>query len=534
MKLTTRLVPLFLLSFLSAPPAFAQDETADAPAPVATEGVDATDATTDALQLPPMMLRLRTGGILWGSIVEHTPEWVRFQRVDSGGIVRLPWVRLDPAEEEDLRLRFGYVDAAADEIMVTVDRFPLRDGTEITGLIESRTDQYIFVKTAVSTIPVPKTQVAGPSTRVQVPALEIYTRGELYQQKVLEMQADLLAEGEVGAQANYEVADYCERLFDYEHAAHHYRRTAELDPLFETEAVLIAISRSETKAEKQEQVDMIAQIDLYRARKRYDLAVELIQQFPVLFPDSPLMEDFRKMQDRVAKYQERDLRAETVRLWHNWTKKLTGQAVREHKTYEAVLAYIEDGLVEDLRQGVVEDLQRLAPGIEPDEMQQFWDEREGGRRRQATYGLGTWLLGEDRALANIEPQEEKKKPAEKGSQDEARQKLEDRIKRYLDNQELARKAKAGGESEDDDPEKFWAGWNWSGRSLWTLAYFVENSGLFRLEKVLFNNCRGCGGKGVREVIFTGSAVSGDAGGNSRLFRCATCRGIARTRRIKYR
>ena len=534
MKLTTRLVPVFVLSFLCAPPLLAQDETADAPPSAAIEEGSEPDAASAELQLPPMMLRLRTGGILWGSIVEHTPEWFRFRRVDNGGVVRLPWARLDPAEEENLRLRFGYVDAAADEIMVTVDRFPLRDGTEITGLIESRTDQYIYVKTAESTIPIPKTQIAGASTVVQVPALDIYTRGELYQQRVLELQADLLAEGEVGAKANYETAEFCERLFDYPRAAHHYRKAAELDPTFETELVLIAISRSEMKAEQQEQVDMIAQIDLYRARKRYDLAVELIQKFPVEFPDSPLMEDFRKMQDRVAKYQERDLRAETVRLWHKWTGKLTGQAARELKTHEAVLAYIEDGLLDELRTGVVEELQRLAPGIEPDEMQRFWDERKGGRRRQATYGLGTWLLGEDRALAELVSQEEKKEPAEKGSQGEERQKLEERIKRYLENQELARKAKVGGESDEDDPEKFWAQWNWSGRSLWTQAYFVEHSGLFRLEKVLFNNCRGCGGKGVREVIFTGSAVSGDAGGNHRLIRCPTCRGIARTRRIKYR
>ena len=523
--LRTLLVPA-LLSLVPLA-SFAQSDEPPPPAPVEETAEDSGE-----LSLPPMMLRLRTGDILWGAVIEHDPEFLRFRRVDTGGVVQLAWGLLDPEEEGDLRLRFGYVDAGADEIMVTADRFYLKDGTEITGLIESRTDQYLFVKTAEKTIPVPKAQIAGASTTVQVPALDIFTKDELYQRKVLELQQDLLEAGTVGAEANYVLAEYCERLFDYSRALHHFQRTAFLDAAYEPELVPTAIARSEVKAAQQDQVDMLAEIDLWRARKRYDKAIALIQEFPEKYPDSPLLEDWNKMRDRVSKYQERDLAAEIVRLVYSHTTKLTRKAAREMLDYETILGYLDEGLIEDLREKVVEDLQQLAPGIEPDEMQRFWDLREGGRRRTATYGLGTWLIGEERALM-IPVVEEKKPEAEKGSQEEARQKLEKRISRYLQNQELARKSTGGDQLEEEDPAQYWAQMNLSGRSLWTLAYFVEFSGLFRLERVYLDNCRGCGGVGVREVLFTGSAVSGASGG-SRLYRCSTCHGLARVRRYKYR
>jgi hypothetical protein len=531
MQRTFRLAAVALI--LSPLVPFAQE--ADAPSPAAGDEVvlDEEGGEIASPAMPPMMLRLRSGAILWGSVLEHDPDGIRFRRVSTGGIVQLAWGRLDPAEEGALRLRFGYVDSGADEIMVTADRFQLINGTEIIGLIESRTDQHLFVKTAERTIPVAKSQVAGASTTVQVPALDIFTKDELYQRRVLELQAELLGEGTDAAEANFALAQYCERLFDYARALHHYRKTAELDPEFEAEEVAPAAARCEVKAAQQEQVDMLAEIDRWRARKRYDRAIELLGQFPERFPNSPLLEDWNKLRDRVAKYQERDLAAEIVRLVYSHTTKLTRKAARDKTAYESLLAYLEEGLLEDLRQAVVDDIQQLAPGIEPDEMQRFWDARERGRRRTGSYGFGTWLLGEDRALALPIPEDEKKSAPEEGSQAEAREKLQQRIARYLQNQELARKTKSGDQFEEEDPAKFWSQLNLSGRSLWTLAYFVEFSGLFRLDRVYLDNCRACGGAGAREVLFTGSAVSGDSSGR-RLRRCTTCHGIGRVRRIKYR
>jgi hypothetical protein len=58
----------------------------------------------------PTMLRLRDGSIRWGSVEGHDPDGIRFRVLDTGGLARLPWSLLDPAEAADLRQRFGYVE----------------------------------------------------------------------------------------------------------------------------------------------------------------------------------------------------------------------------------------------------------------------------------------------------------------------------------------------------------------------------------------------------------------------------------------
>ncbi len=479
------------------------------------------------------LVRLRDGRILWGSIVEHEPDSIQVHRLETDGTVRLPWSMLDPAEEKTLKTRFGYVDTVAEEVMTQADRLTLTDGSEIVGLIVRRSDEHVYVKRADSTVPVAKRLISGAATIVQVPALEIFTREELYQQKVFELQGALQEEGTLGAQANFELARYCESLFDFANAARHYRFTAEADPAFEPDVVSASIARAELKASLQEQVDHLAQIDLWRARKRYDRALELVATFPNLYPQSPLMDDWIRMRDRVRRYQERELREQVVRRSHSWATKLARQAAREIDSYEGVLDYLDEKMAEDLLEGVHKDLLPIAPDIELPTVRRLWDERTGGRYRQASYGLATWLLGKDKAQARLEEEEEEEEVAE-GSQAEARRELEARLRRYYENQTLARQAKSGGGALGEDPETFWESLNSGARSSWILAYFVENSGLFRIERIRFAPCRDCGGTGGKDVIFSGAAMVGGQEGGRDLVPCATCHTVKIVRRVRYR
>ena len=444
--------------FLSTPLALAQGDASAVP----LEGE------------PTRMLRLATGDILWGSIAAHDPDGLSFHRVDNDGVLALPWAVLDPAEAEELRLRFGYVDTQTEELMVDAERLQLADGTELTGVITDNDENYLWLKRSEGTTAVPKLSLRGPSSRVRVPALDIYTKDELYQKKAFELQERLLLDGAEGAAAHDEMAQYCETLFDFVHALEHYQFVAKLDPTYQADRIGGALARTEKKAANQEQVDLLAQIDLWRARRRYDLAIEGLRLFSETYPDSPLFEDLNKLRDRVAKYQERDLRKEIVRVIHSQTVRIARDAARHKKTYEEVLGYIDEGMAQDLFKRAQESLQKLAPGIEAEEIERIWRQREGGKRRQASFGLGTWLLGESRALATYDDKEEEPEP-ERGSQAEARQKLEDRIDRYLRNQELARKAKSSSGGEDGDPAKFWTEWPYAGRYQWVQAYFVEFS-----------------------------------------------------------
>ena len=181
------------------------------------------------------------------------------------------------------------------------------------------------------------------------------------------------------------------------------------------------LERAGEKAAVQAQVDLLREIDLWRARRQYDKAVAGLQSFPALYPNSPLMPDLNKLRERVAKYQERDLRAEVVRSWHHWTRRLAQTAARK-LSYEEVLAYLDGPMTEEVLTKVHEELKDIASEIQPDEVRRLWEERKGGKMRQASYGNGTWLLGEGRARAGVE--KESDEPAEAGSQNAERQKIE--------------------------------------------------------------------------------------------------------------
>jgi hypothetical protein len=485
------------------------------------------------------MLRLRSGDIAFGSVVGHDAEGIRFRLLETGGEVPLAWSFLDPTEADGLRLAYGYVESEAEELLVDADRLELANGSELVGRIVNRSDTHLWVKRAEGTMPIPKTQVRGAITSVQAPALDVFTKEELYQEKAFELGGRLAATGRTGAQAHDELARYAERLFDFAHALQHYQRALELDPSYEAARLAQDVARATEKAALAQQVELLAEIDLWRARKRYDKAIEQLAAFRTRFPKSPLLTDLGKLQERVRRAQERDLREEIVGRWHFWAVRLAREAARK-PTLEEVRDYLDEKLGEEVAQKVRADVQTIAPGIEVDQVRRLWGERKGGKFRTATYGLGTWLLGES-ARAELDQTKEKKKeeaPAA-GSTSEARKKLEERIKRYLDNQRLTRDAAANRDASDD-PQAFWAEWNAAGRSQWILAYYAEKSGDFRDLVARFSNCRECGGTGARDVLFTGSAASVEDGegqgqrAGETLVACPACHLIGIVRRVRYR
>jgi len=481
------------------------------------------------------MLRLRSGAVEFGAILTHDPEGVRLRRLENGGEIVLPWSFLDPREAEALRSVYGYVEVEDEELELDAERIQLADGREVIGRIVNRSETYLNVKRAEGTVPIPLTNVRGAITSVRVPALEIFTKEELYQEKALELQARLALEGEAGARAHDELARFAERLLDFVRAAQHYRRAGELGPAFDAARIGAARVRTEAKAALQAEVDELAAIDLARARKRYDVALERMQDFRTLHPKSSLIEDLNKLQTRIARAQERDLREEIVSRWHHWTVRLAKEAGRK-TSFEEVQAYLDEKLGEEIVQKVRDDVQTIAPGIEVDQVRKLWGERKGGKFRSASYGLGSWLLGDS---ARAELDQDKKgaasAPPAPGSAAEARQKLEDRIKRYIDNQKLTRKSGAGQASADDDPQLFWGEWNWAGRAQWVLAYHAEKSGDFKDVEGRLSPCPACGGAGARDVLFTGSAASADnQGAGETLVACPSCHTVGVVRRVRYR
>jgi len=531
-SLSIALLSVVSIALLGAAPS-ATPSLALGASPSVSLGAQASAASPGETQV----LRLRSGDILWGQVVEHDAGTLRFRRIDTGGIVSLPWSFLDPVEEAERRLEFGYVELAAEELLVDAERFTLRDGSELMGVLDGRDTRFIWIKNADGRIPIPVQNIQGAPERVRVAALEVYSRQELYQAKSAELGAALVASGRTGAVAHDELAKYSERLFDYVHAYEHYSYVDQLDPSYDSQRIGSALERAKLKAEQQEQLDVLSAIDLHSARGRFDRALAALALFEERYPDSPLREDWIKLRDRVKKAQLSAVREAVRRSVYSWTTRLAREAVRKHTEYSSLVAYLEDDMQEALFEAVRGDLARLAPGIEEGEIKQIWLERKLAGARPATFGVGTWLLGKERANKTYAKEKDKEKEGEgdkQPSKADARKQLDERLEAYIKNQQLTRKAQSRGSSdEEDENQKFWELWNYSSRWHWAQAYFIEDSELFSVTSVSYTACRECGGKGILEILNLGGASKNSKRGNVAT-PCPTCHTLGIVRRIRYR
>jgi hypothetical protein len=465
---------------------------------------------------------------------------VIFQRLDNGGLVRMPWQQLDPGQSSELLEQFGYVDHSGDELTVEADRFELDDGTEIIGRIVSRTENEIFVKTSESLLPVPKRRIRGALTVVVVPAMNIFTREELYR-----AEADKLDPNSAAAQ--YELARHCERILDFKLALEHYKLAQSLQPDYGNGLLPATIVRVQEKAINQTQLDFLYSVDSLRMRGRFDDALRACEVFGEKWPESSLRSEAERKKKQVLKARENMMRGMVVSQYYKWVERLaTAQARQEGGTLEAALAYLEDKMKDDLLAVVTADIKRaVGASVKPEEVKKMWDERKYLRFKRASYGQGTWLLGDAAALKEYGDQKTTTDDKPKTAAEAERSKLEAKINRYLANQQIVSKKKAAAgpkEGEESEQETFWRTWTSYYRSLWLQAYFAENGGELRIVKEELSNCPDCNGTGTREMINTGNARSnpsgsqGNDGGNSAglvVIDCPLCHRIGRIRRVNF-
>ena len=487
----------------------------------------ASTAAQTAVPAPEdvILLKLADSRALWGQIVGHDAERVTLLRLDNGGTVSLPWALLEPTQAETYLEQFGYVDHSDDELLVEAERMTLVDGTEIVGKVVTRNERELHVKTSSSLFPVPLARLKGVIVPVQVPALDIYTRSELYQTELLNLDPQ-------SAESQFALAGYCERILDFEHAVEHYKAAQALDPTFKSTELPQFLVRSQKKAENQQQLEHLYAVDSLRARDKFDAALLKLDEFDQAFPENDLKQEVQKKRAQVVKARSQALARLVPSSYYDWAQRLTEKVARDPKmTFTSSLEYVEESLTEDIFTAVHAELQKLVgESVTPDEVRLNWQQRKQGRVRKASYGQGTWLLGEDKARAELP---ERGAPEPDTEKDAKRAELEEKIKRYMENQAMVKRAQQSAEKKDEN-EAFWSTWRSNCRGLWLLGYYAEFGGEMKLRKpVHFRNCPDCNGGGIREIINTGSARSGSAGANTQIIQCPLCMGIGIQRRVDF-
>jgi tetratricopeptide (TPR) repeat protein len=488
---------------------------------------DPSDSPTAGPESPPLEVRaiqLRNGSLHWAQVVEHDDSGLLLRRIENGGLVRISWNLLEPRQAERLRIDWGYVSTESAELLIEVDRLILHNGSEVLGVIENREGADFTVRHGGNIQIVPKRAVKNLSSGVQVPALSIYSREQLYSREAA--QTDL-----TDPVAHNELALFCERILDFQSAVRHYEGALELGIEDGDGQLVRALDRAKVKAALQEQVDYLHQTEILQRRGQFDVALERVEKFPVTFPGSPLQKELARTKMNILQARERALLALVRRSWNIWAQRLSRKAA-SGTSFEAATGYASEKLGQDIRAAVLKDAQELASDLDLEQLDVFWIARARRRYSHASYGNGTWLLGEDRALAGTPTQQGNKPSKGGGEKDAERAALEQKIKRFLENQKRARRAR----SSADEADSFQTGWaelSGSSRAQWLLAFYIEFSGDYELNpRPHLRKCSTCAGRGVLESIGIGGR--GEESGGVQIEPCSVCHGIGSVRRIDYR
>ena len=187
-----------------------------------------------AVLLPPAygeIIRLRNGKELQCEILSCSEEdGLTVKRLDTGGVFRLRWEHLLPADAAAIKLSQGFTDEDAQRVLVQAKRVVLRNGTFEDGIpvesdrpgtycLQRRGKRYYYRQPEVVEI-----------RSVEVEAPEVYTLEELYRMKLQEKAPET-------ARDYFNLGVYLESVTYYQKALEMYQKVKELDETFKPDVV---------------------------------------------------------------------------------------------------------------------------------------------------------------------------------------------------------------------------------------------------------------------------------------------------------
>lgn len=490
---------LLLLACLPAPPA--QDPAADE------------------------IIRLRDGRLLVGSIEAHDLDGFLLQHARSGGRLRLAWNDLFPGEAERLRLFLGYRTESAVP-QTTAHRVLLRNGREVVGRIVRQDARGLEVRTLDSSVMVPAAMIAAPPEEVTVDAGSVLTPEQFFQERAPTVAPD-------DAYANFLFAQELEQLFALERAQERYLAARALATAGGDQPLLNRIDLSlrqleETIANRAE-AQALEAIRRAMFRERFEEAEALIAAYPESFPQPKLRRQFTELQQQFGSARSASISRYLARNWYDRViAEVKRQALNREATMDQLIAWVEGELPQAVRSRLVGELAAMNDELQPGDLDAYWAKRSehGAARHRASFGEGSWILGEERARAGLDAEEEKE--ADDGKTAEQKE-MEERVQRYLENLESQRRAAEGAASGEATADDWWQQASVTERFQFLLAYYAEYSGDFASTSFEFARCPTCAGTGVLETV-----EIGPQGKQDRKMRCPTCHGVGIKRAINFR
>ncbi len=476
----------------------------------------------DAVDAEDTILKMRDGRVLLCEIVDHDFEGLAVVRTLDGARFRFDWSDLFPGESDRLRADLGYkIETSVPT--VEADRLLLVNGQVLTGRVLRSDTVNVELRTHNTVSLIPRARLAAPPEKIVVPATEVLTPEQFYQEMVLDLDTS-------DPVARYEFALQLQSVFALERALEQIDEARALAEEAGDDSLIKRLDPARASIElslaNKDQAELLESVRQAMNRERYLDAMDALDRFEAEFPDSQLRGEYLDLRDKWGTRRQASMERFLSRRWYTVVStEIKNTALDRGAAVDDLLDWSVSELPQLMREKMAAELEPMVGTVDPGEIDALWKARteHGAKRHQATYGNGTWILGEEKARAGLAQEE----AAEESGKTALQKEMEERAKRYLDNLERQRRRSTG--DTEVKPEDWWRSAKASQRFQFLLAYYAENSGDYETTNVSFSYCGTCGGQGQLVNIELGAQ-----GSRQRRYPCPTCQKIQVQRAITFR
>ncbi len=455
------------------------------------------------------------GRYLQVKVLGVTEKKLHVKLLDTGGELWIPWDLIREADRDRLMIAHGLKEAERPEIVRPGVRLVTRTGEEFFGIpttkfdAQSVPDEVVIIHKGREW-PFKKSVIRTLEWR-DIPALEAYTQEQLYEQELARIKP-----GEEDLEGHWDLARFAQEIELYGRAVEHMLKVREIDPLYRSDYVGNQLDRMEVLARNQKIVDAIRGAKRQSYVKRFDQAIEQIDQIITLEEVDPNIKATAELtKEGILKRRWTYFSKQVTRGYFNLLDNKIGKMARDSKME---LKTAQNELRREMHKEIVADL-AAKYGLDPKkEVEKMWEERVVHQPRRASYGSGTFIvLGKAKGAENRMQQ----------------------FQRQMARQQQQQRRRNGGRGQQQQPnntirppkpptkEDWWKKIASSGmRAQWMKAFYAENGKKLEVVGERKDACTRCGGTGTMKLA--GSQ------GETITFTCPRCQGHRYDKGVAYK
>ncbi len=416
-----------------------------------------------------LWITLSNGTVLYGEIVEHNDNKLVLQRLDTFGIVEIPWTALHPIQRQQLQQKLGLI-LAKTEVSQTIPGIVLylRTGSSIMGEEVERKGIYVVVRNKTGIFSIELQHILKEEAR-EIPVTDIYRMSEVYGEMSKRYKLEK-------ADGHWQFGQWLMQIEDFEHAQIHLQRAKTLDTSLSSN-VNVLLDRIQKRTQEIQQKKLMQKFQLYRNSKHYDQALAALDQLKSVLEPS----QWQQYREETLSQQSEYLRQTISQEWVQQAQQKIGALALNRKL---TLQQAQQFILQKLDALILAELAKIF-GMEQAKIQEYWEKREKSAKYRFSYGDGTFIVG----LQGQEPEENA------GSVEWEPPNISKQLLR---------------QSTLSNSEEWWQAASSSMRKEWLLAYYSENR--LTVAQQELKTCPSCSGRGTQ--------IS-----SSKIIVCPACHGL---------